>query len=331
MPAKISDLADFFVNNDNFLIVTHERPDGDALGSSFGLFSLLRENGKTAEVLLPEPLPERYLDFVPHTYRTSFAPYERTGFNWCVSLDNTEPERAAVGMHVKLEDFKLPLVNIDHHPDNRNFGKINLIVPTAAATAEIVFMIAKAIPGWKISPNTATLLQMGLVMDTGGFRFDNTSPAALEAAAELLRLKADHHKIINGMFFSKHLPYVQFEADLITNHLRLDKSGRFAWISIPDALIERYKIDMRNSEGLIEILRAIAGIDIVAILQRKDEGYKISLRSKDARYSVGKIARQLSGGGHELAAGCFIKTDNLEAAERILLAQVERVLYEVQS
>lgn len=329
MQAKVSDIAEFFANNDNFLIVTHERPDGDALGSSFGLFSLLKENGKTAEVLLPEPLPERYLDFVPHTYRTSIAPYERTEFNWCVSLDNTEIERGAVGVRQRMDDFKLPIVNIDHHPDNRLFGKKNLVMPQAAATAEIIFRIAKAIPGWKISANTATLLLMGIVMDTGGFRFDNTSAEVLEIAAALIRLKANHHKIITSMFFSKHLPYMQFEAELLTNHLRQDKSGRFAWISIPDQLIARYQIDMRNSEGLIEILRAIAGIEIVALLQRKDDGFKISLRSKDARFSVGKIARQLNGGGHELAAGCLIKTDNQEVAEKILLAQVERILNEI--
>lgn len=329
MQAKVSDIAEFFANNDNFLIVTHERPDGDALGSSFGLFSLLKENGKTAEVLLPEPLPERYLDFVPHTYRTSIAPYERTEFNWCVSLDNTEIERGAVGVRQRMDDFKLPIVNIDHHPDNRLFGKKNLVMPQAAATAEIIFRLAKAIPGWKISANTATLLLMGIVMDTGGFRFDNTSAEVLEIAAALIRLKADHHKIITSMFFSKHLPYMQFEAELLTNHLRQDKTGRFAWISIPDQLIARYQIDMRNSEGLIEILRAIAGIEIVALLQRKDDGFKISLRSKDARFSVGKIARQLNGGGHELAAGCLIKTDNQEVAEKILLAQVERILNEI--
>ena len=238
-------------------------------------------------------------------------------------------DRAAVGQRIKLGDLKIPIVNIDHHPDNRCFGKFNLIMPEAAATAEIIFRIMREIPQWKISPKSATLLMIGIIMDTGGFRFDNTSAGVLEIAAELLRLKADHHRIITNMFFSKHLPYVQFEAELMTQHLKVNKSGRFGWIYIPESLIERYGINMKNAEGLIEGLRSIGGMDIVALLQRRDDGVKISLRSKDSRYSVGKIARQLNGGGHELAAGCMIKTDNVETAENILLSHVERILNEV--
>ncbi|MDD3117962.1 MAG: bifunctional oligoribonuclease/PAP phosphatase NrnA [Victivallales bacterium] len=323
------EVANFLVQNDNFLIVTHERPDGDALGSSFALLNILKENGKNAALLLPEELPENYLDFVPCDYRTYLDQYERTTFSWCLALDNTDLERAAVGMRSHLADLKLPIVNIDHHPDNRCFGKINLIIPEAAATAEIVFRIVREIPSWKISPKSATLLLLGIIMDTGGFRFDNTSAEVLNIAAELLRLKADHHGIVRNMFFSKHLPYVQFEAELITRHLKVNQSGRFGWICIPEALIERYGIDMKNSEGLIEGLRSISGMDIVALLQRREDGFKISLRSKDARYSVGKIARQLNGGGHELAAGCMIKTDKEEVAENILLAHVERILNEI--
>ena len=329
MQNKIIEIADFLLKNDNFLIVTHERPDGDALGSSFALLNIFKENGKNADLLIPEELPENYLDFVPRDYRTYLDQYERSNFNWCLSLDNTDLERAAVGLRCKLADLKLPIINIDHHPDNRCFGKINLIMPEAAATAEIIFRIVRELPQWKISPKSATLLLMGIVMDTGGFRFDNTSAAVLEIAAELLRLKADHHGIIKNMFFSKHLPYVQFEAELMTQHLKVNQSGRFGWIYVPESLIERYGINMKNSEGLIEGLRSISGMDIVALLQRRDDGFKISLRSKDARYPVGKIARLLNGGGHELAAGCMIKTDNVETAENILLSHVERVLNEI--
>lgn len=329
MQNKISEIVDFLLKNDNFLIVTHEHPDGDALGSSFALLNILKENGKNADLLIPEELPENYLDFVPRDYRTYLDPYERSNFNWCISLDNTDIDRAAIGNRAKLSEFKIPIVNIDHHPDNRCFGKMNLIMPDAAATAEIIYRIVSAIPQWKISPKSASLLLIGIVMDTGGFRFDNTSAAVLDIAASLLRLKADHHRIITNMFFSKHLPYVQFESELMTQHMKVHKSGRFAWIFIPEALIERYGINMKNSEGLIEGLRSIKGMEIVALLQRRDEGFKVSLRSKDAKYSVGKIARQLNGGGHELAAGCMIKADNIENAENILISYVERTLNEV--
>ena len=328
---KPDDISRFLLDNDNYLLVTHERPDGDALGSSFAMLHLLKDAGKNAILLLPEELPEKYLDFVSHDYRDHIDPYERATFNWCVSLDNTEMERAGVGLKTRLADFKLPVINIDHHPDNKRFGVKNLIMPQASATAEIVLRIAESSPRWKISPRCATLLLLGIIMDTGGFRFDNTSPDALEISARLLRLKADHHHIVNNMFYSKHLPYVQFEAELVNNHLKQAPSGRFGWIFIPDQLVKRYGINMKNTEGLIECLRSIDGMDIVAIMQRKDDGYKVSLRSKSPKYSVGKIARLLNGGGHEMASGCLIKADSLESAEKILLSHIERTFNEVQA
>ncbi len=331
MQAKINEFSELLLKNDNYLIVTHERPDGDALGSSFAMLNLLKGCGKTVKLLLPEELPEKYLDFVSHDYRDHIDTYERAGISWCISLDNTGLDRAGVGLRNNLADFKLPIINIDHHPDNQLFGDHNLIVPTASATAEIVFRIAHSQPDkWKITPEIATLLMLGIIMDTGGFRYDNTSAESMEISAELLRLKADHHNIINNMFYSKHLPYVQFEAELMTNHLKVDPSGRFGWIYIPDFLVKRYGIDMKNTEGLIEGLRSIGGMDVVALMQRKDDGYKVSLRSKNPNFSVAKIARQLNGGGHEMAAGCLIKTESLQSAENILMAHVERIFDEIQ-
>jgi phosphoesterase RecJ-like protein len=332
MQAKINEISELLLKNDNYLIVTHERPDGDALGSSFALLNILKDSGKNATLLLPEELPDKYLDFVSHDYRDHIDAYERAGMSWCISLDTTSPDRAGVGMRASLDDLKMQVINIDHHPDNQLFGVHNLIIPNASAAAEIVYRIARAAPDkWKISSASATLLLLGIIMDTGGFRFDNTSADVMNISAELLRLKADHHRIVTNMFYSKNLPYVQFEAELITNHLKLDNSGRFAWIYIPDFLVRRYGVDMKNTEGLIEGLRSIAGMDIVALMQRKDDGYKVSLRSKDERFSVAKIARQLNGGGHEMAAGCLIKAESLQSAENILVAHVERIFNEVQS
>jgi phosphoesterase RecJ-like protein len=329
--ALIAGIAEFIAKTDNFLIITHENPDGDALGSTFAMLNMLHDCGKTAEALLPEALPEKYLDFIPCNYRTEVSIYDLSSYNCCIIVDNPNPARAGLGGKMSVSDITIPIINIDHHPDNMLYGKYNLVMPDAAAAAEILFMIFRQIPRAKISPATATLLLLGIIMDTGGFRFDNTSARAMNSAADLIELKAAHHEIMKNMFFSKPLPQQKFESELFTRHLQIECGGKFAWFYIPEELISKYNIDMRNSEGLIEILRALKDTDIVAVMQRREDGFKISLRSKDHKYSVGKIARKLNGGGHELAAGCIIKASSLENAGKILLSHVERVLHEAKS
>jgi phosphoesterase RecJ-like protein len=329
--ALIAGIAEFIADTDNFLIITHENPDGDALGSAFAMLNMLHENGKTADALLPEALPEKYLDFIPCNYRTEVSLYDLSSYNCCIIIDNPNTARTGLGGKMSVSDITIPIINIDHHPDNMLYGKYNLVMPDAAAAAEILFMLFRQMPRSKISPPTATLLLLGIIMDTGGFRFDNTSARVMRNAADLIELKAAHHEIMKHMFFSKPLSQQQFESELVTQHLQIECGGKFAWFYIPDELISKHNIDMRNTEGLIETLRALKNTEIVAIMQRREDGFKISLRSKDHKYSVGKIARKLNGGGHELAAGCIIKASCLENAGKILLSHVKRALHEAQS
>ena len=304
-------IAEILKNETNFLIFTHERPDGDALGSVFAMLNCLRENGKRATAYLPENLPGSYLDFVPGDFRSELSLLEAGDFSYALCLDTSNPERAGLGGKFKVNDLINPVLNIDHHPDNKSYGKFNYIDSNAAAAAEIIFKLLKAAK-LHISAKTATLLLLGVIMDTGGFRFDNTKAHVLRNGAELLELGADHHSIIKNMFFSKPLNYMQFEADLVSNNLKIECCGRFAYINIPHEKIRKYNIDMRNTEGLIECVRAINGMEVVALMIKCDVGYKISLRSKNPLYSVGQVARRLSGGGHELAAGCYVKNNDPE-------------------
>lgn len=329
--ALLTEVAEFISKNDNFLVITHEHPDGDALGSTFAVLNMLHGCGKTAEALIPETLPEKYLNFIPCNYRTEVSLYDLSSYSCCIIVDNPNTARTGLGGKISVSDITIPIINIDHHPDNMLYGKYNLVMPDAAAAAEILFMLFRQIPRSKISPVTATLLLLGIIMDTGGFRFDNTSARVMHSAAELLELKAAHHEIMKQMFFSKPLSLQQFESELVTQHLRIECSGKFAWFYIPDELISKYNIDMRNAEGLIETLRSMKDTEIVAIMQRREDGFKISLRSKDHKYSVGQIARKLNGGGHELAAGGIIKASTLENAGKILLSHVEKVLHEAKS
>lgn len=317
---NIGEIAGIIAARDNFLLITHQNPDGDAVGSTLGMLSALHENGKKAEAFFHKPLPESYSGLPKQDFLIETIPY-LDQYDNILCLDFSNPKRFG---DVDLSSYNT--INIDHHPDNSRFGKENFIFPHAAATAEIVFNIIKGIPDWKISEKTATLLMTGIIMDTGGFRFDNTSSAVLNCAAELMKLRADYSNIIKMMFFSKPLDLAKMEADIILHHLQTACNDTYAWFYLSDELLSAYDIQEKETEGLIDLVRVLKGFEIVAIFKKKDEGIRFSLRSKNKKYSVGKIARQFNGGGHELAAGGMIQVSSIEEAEQIMLKCVEEEL-----
>jgi phosphoesterase RecJ-like protein len=314
---KIEEVAKIIEEGDNFLIITHQGPDGDAIGSTLGMLSALHDNGKKAEAYFHKPLPDNYQGLPEIEFIVEDLPY-LDSYGTILCLDFSNPKRFG---DVDLSSYNT--VNIDHHPDNSEFGRENFIFPRAAATAEIVFNIIKGIPNWTISPKTATFLMTGILMDTGGFRFDNTSPAVFKCAAELLELRADYSNIIKMMFFSKSADFAKMEADIILHHLQVACDGAYAYFYMSDELLNDYNIEEKDTEGLIDLIRAIKGFEIVAIFKKKDEGYRFSLRSKNRKYSVGQIARQFNGGGHELAAGGMIFADSIDEAEAIMLERIK--------
>ena len=322
----IRDAVPLIRENESFLIVTHANPDGDALGSTFSMLNFLRENGKKAQALLPEELPHNYRAFVPGEFAQSLSKDEINSFDICLCLDVSTAERVALGTALARSDITIPLVNMDHHPDNTLFGDLNIVEPSSAAAAAIVFKLASAIDDFKISPKTATLMLLGIVMDTGCFRFDNTSPAVLREAALLIESGASYQAIINAMYFSRPLAYLKFGAETVLNYMNAACDGKFSWIFLDDGILEKYSVKVKDIEGIIDSARAVDTAVVAGIIYRKNDGFKISLRSKDRAVSVGRIARKLNGGGHEMAAGAFIPEKNREDAERILIQLVQEEL-----
>jgi phosphoesterase RecJ-like protein len=327
---NFDEIRDIISSHDNFLIFTHDNPDGDALGSTCAMLNILLENGKKAKLLIPEKIPSKYLDLVPRQGIINSIGKDdlNSNYSYCLSIDLPRAEKAAIG-ELKINDIKIPFANIDHHIDNKGFGTTNLIIPEAAAAAEIVYNIFEGMPSWKISAASATYLLIGVIMDTGCYRFHNTSPDTFEISAKLMQAGARHVDIINRLFFSRPLDMMKLEADILLNHLNFECGGRFAWAYLSDELLAKYNTDVKNVEGLIDLLRSVEGTEVVALLSKRDTVFKISLRSKNSKYSVGKIARMFGGGGHELAAGGFFEgLNNVEEAGKLLVKNVEKLLNE---
>lgn len=307
-------------NHRRILILTHEKPDGDAVGASFGLLRILRNADFKADVLMSDPVPAKYRPYSEECL-TSAGPGFLADYDLAIALDCARYERiSACGLDLR----SLPLINLDHHRDNEVKATYNFVDPAAAATSQLVFELgAKA---FHVDALAATRLFLGLVTDTGSFRFSNTNARCLRCAAAMLEAGADHEAVINSAFFSKPRAQQQFEAALVQQCLVSAADGKYVYAVIPDELLTKYGFDMKDSETLIDLLREIEGSVIAALIYHRSGGVKVSLRSKNEKYPVGPIAREFGGGGHQMAAGIGFADKSFGQVEAILLEKITGLL-----
>ncbi|MEJ7789100.1 MAG: bifunctional oligoribonuclease/PAP phosphatase NrnA [Thermoleophilaceae bacterium] len=289
---------------DKLLLTTHENPDGDALGSLLAMHWTLEALGKDSLMYMsPDEFP------LSHEYRhMTFdgllgAPPDDLDERVVVFLDCGNIDRMPVDF---LQDDGIHILNIDHHHDNTMFGTVNLVVPEASCTAEIVFDLANRM-GAEISAETASALYVGLVTDTGRFMYENTSAAAHRMAADLIEAGVDTHLVYRRLF--EDLPFRRLE--LLTRALSTVASYDGGAITL--AMLSRSDFEETgaletDSEGIVDHLRAVEGTKVAVLVREllSDERRgcrKVSLRSTDGSVDVSVIARELGGGGHRQAAG----------------------------
>lgn len=324
-PEQIPELLNRFQSK-KILLMAHLRPDGDAAGSLCAMMLLLRRKGFAAEaVITGSEIPDSCKPFLPSDGLKAESETDPADYGLFIALDSSRRDRISASFAASGNPLSAPMLVIDHHSDNPCYGDWNCIVPDAAATSEIVAEIAFR-DNWAMPKEAATLLLLGILTDSGSFRFSNTTARTLRTASRLMEAGGEYFRVMDACYFSKPENMARFEADLLCNHLRKAFGGELIYTFFQPELLEKYQIEMRNTEQVIEILRAIAGPVIAATIRIEAGGFKCSLRSKDRRYSVGRIARAIGGGGHEMAAGCTINAGSFEEAERILLETVEKEL-----
>src|SRR3954471_10643186 len=280
-------------------LACHVTPDGDALGSMLAMHLLCRSQGKESVASWPEPFvvaPHyRYLpglDSVTKPADFPEAPPVMVTFD-CGSLDRlnelADPAREAG-----------ELIVVDHHFTNESYGTINLLDADAAASAVMVYRLAKRL-GWPIKRDVAICLYTGIVTDTGRFQYSNTSPEVLEMATELSRFDLPIAHMSRQLFEEHRFAYMQLVATAL-QRAELDADRRFVatWITADD--LERFGVEMDEAEGLIDLVRRTAEADVSCVLKESAEGTKVSLRSV-TDFDVTTIALRFGGGGHRAAAG----------------------------
>ena len=287
-------------SGDRFLLTSHANPDGDAVGSTVAAARLLRQLGKAGTVWLRDPVPPIYRA-LPGSARIHSGEEPPANFPdlfdavivmECPSLDRTGLEKQLAG---------LPLLNIDHHLGNEQYGTVNWVDTAAPAVGEMVFRLARAM-NLAIDRDTANALYLTLVTDTGGFRFSNTTAAAFDAAGDLVREGASPETISKWLYESQPESVLRLAGEMLRS-LEIHADGLVATAWLTQEMFDRAGARPGDSEGLIDYPRSIAGVEAVALFRQLENGQlKVSLRSRGA-VNVEKIARRFGGGGHRNAAG----------------------------
>jgi phosphoesterase RecJ-like protein len=283
------------------LVVTHENPDGDAVGSLVAMQEILTALGKDSLMFIDAdelPLPHEYR-FLPLPGLVSNPPHDleqRTiVFLDCGNLERNPAEALRrSGAHI---------LNIDHHHDNTRFGTVNLVVPEASCTAEIVWDLMHRL-GVAPTVTIAEALYIGLITDTGRFMYENTSPRAHLMAAELIEAGVDVQGIYRRVY--EGVPYEKLAllARGLSNVERYDGDT----LTVTELSAKDFSdsgAEESYSEGVVDYLRAVEGTVVAALVRDRigDGQRKVSLRASDDRVDVSKIARTQGGGGHRQAAG----------------------------
>ena len=298
------------------VVATHVNPDGDAIGSTLAASLALRAHGKQAFPTwgtpgLAVPFSYRFLPAADTFVQPDRVPDDGV----FLALDCGAIDRLG-----ELEDRARAsscVVNIDHHSGNANFGHLNVVVPTASSTAELVTHLLVD-SGMDIDRDIATCLYTGVVTDTGRFQYANSSPDVLRLAADLLAHDVPAVQIAQEVFESSPFGYLKLVGRVLDRAvLHEDVRFVYSWLALAD--LDETGVAPDETEKLIDEVRATRSADVAAIFKEQSDGsYRVSLRSKGP-VSVGAIARARGGGGHELAAG-FTAANVEEAVGGIVAA-----------
>jgi phosphoesterase RecJ-like protein len=293
---------------DRFLVTSHARPDGDAVGSALACCQILRQMGKRAEVVLHDGVPRVYRA-LPFASEVAQAERIGEGYEAAILLECDSIQRTRLqGLENQF------LISIDHHLSGRPFAQINWIDPKAVATAEMIYRLARE-AGVKISPEIATCLYTAVLTDTGAFMFKGTNEQTFALARELVLAGADPAQCARNIYFAHSTAKMRLLGAALSN---LHRDGPLAWIWVTQQQMQDFGAREEDCEGLVNYVLSIQQVEVAAFFRELPDGrFRVSLRSK-GQLNVAKIAEEFGGGGHECASGCSVDGPLATATSQIL-------------
>lgn len=309
---SLKEIADLFLQYDQFVITGHVDPDGDCLGSMLALAVILKKCGKKVRLLLERPLKDNLA--VLET-EWNFV-YERdfmftTEDQILVILDSGD-----LGRVPKIPTEKRPLVNIDHHQSNSLFGAYNYVDTEAAAVGEIIYFLCQEL-GVVVDRQIGYYLAIALIWDTGCFRYSNTTPRVLRMMADFLEMGIDINRIYREFLGSYQLAKIRLRG-LVYSEIQFAFSGQVAWVVIDQEMLKRAGATFDDAAAISNDLRDIKGVEVgVSILERAPGQIQLGFRS-NYYVPVNEVAQYFGGGGHQRAAGARFPGQLAGLPEKIL-------------
>lgn len=290
----------FLKDHDDFLVVSHVQPDGDAVSSTLVVGWLLSCLGKNYVMVNEGPIPQR-MSYLLHSDRImdlSVTPLTKS-YKHIICVDCADFRRVGKASEYFAADAKI--LNIDHHPTNDGFGSINLIVPDAAATVQVLFDLVKWL-NLSLDHDTATAIYTGLLTDTGGFRYSSTSPRVMAMASELLEYGVDGPALSQLLLEEMTLPQIRLLTRAL-NGLQMSEDGKISWVTINDEDMKLTGAIHEDLEGIVNYPRNIQNVEVGLLFKVIDDNaVKVSMRSA-GKVDVAAVAQAFGGGGHVRAAG----------------------------
>lgn len=319
---QLEEAVAFIKRYDSFLVVAHEQPDGDALSSCAAMTWLLEQFNKKVVITNESELPKR-LSYLYHY--ESIKQYEEEmelAFDAVIALDCADYLRLGRVRHIFVQD-ETPILNIDHHATNTGFGTHNVVRSNAAATVEILYDLIKH-SGLTPSLECANALYTGLLTDTGGFRYSNTSPDVMAMASELLTLGVSGYELADHLL--EKMTYGKLKLlQTILARISFSEDHRIGWVSVMRNDLTDCGAIQEDLEGIVNYILNVDGVEVGILFKESDTGLvKASIRSA-GRVDVSAIAQQFGGGGHVRAAGCKLCED-MEQSIQELVGAIRKAL-----
>lgn len=313
----LDDIKEKIENAESILIITHENPDGDAIGSSLGFMHGLKKLEKSVDVFIPKGNPS--YSFLPGYQDIKNSLESTDKYDLCVALDSSNLDILGEGK-IWFEKIKNTLV-IDHHITNQNYGDANYVNAVASSTCQNIIVVLASL-GVAINKDMATCIYSGMLTDTGGFRY-NVQPETFEFAGMLLETGIDIAKIYRNLFDLTTTPRLKLLSRALSRlELFEDNKIAFTYVTATDAT--DFGIQEGDYEGIVNNGRNIDGVEVSVFIREKNGKYKVSLRSNDY-VDVSRIAVKYGGGGHVRASG-FELSMSFEQAKEIVISELREQL-----
>lgn len=296
------------------VVLSHVRPDGDALGSQLALTLSLQQLGKDVKAWNEDGMLEKY-SFIPSAKILTKPPAAPEDFDVAVALDTAIQNR--LGTTVAAIRSAKVWINIDHHHSNPGYGDLVLIEPAAPATGQIVFHLLKS-QGLPLNREIAENLFVAISTDTGSFQYPNTAAATFETAAELVRTGIDVGRVSQLLYENYPRRRIELLRELLAT-MHFDAGGKVARFSLSLNLARQLGVLPEDNEGLIDHLRAIHGVLVAIFFEELPDGkVRVSMRSKTPAIDVSAICQKFGGGGHPLAAGARVRGTLPEIEQQVM-------------